>query len=69
MRLIRRISIMRVIRLIRYSRFPTTPKPAMTQRQNARIASRKLPQQARPTERLETISEIAVQVFAEEGAP
>lgn len=60
--------MMRVIRPIRYSRFPTTPEPPMTQRQTARISSRKQPQQARSTELVAAILEAAVQVLAKEGA-
>lgn len=40
----------------------------MTDRQNARIASRKQPQQARSTELVAAILEAAIQVLAKEGA-
>src|SRR5271163_3559391 len=41
----------------------------MTDRQNARISSRKQPKQARSTELVASILEAAAQVLAKEGAP
>ncbi|CAN1600473.1 protein of unknown function [Pseudomonas mediterranea] len=57
--------MMRVIRPIRYSRFPKTPKPPMLQRQSARIASRKQPLRARLTEWVGVVLETTVQVLAD----
>lgn len=59
---------MRVIRNLRYSRSPLTPELPMTNRQTARISSRKQPQQARSTELVSAILEAAIQVLAKEGA-
>lgn len=43
-------------------------RPAMTERRNARLSSRKTPKQARSTELVAAILEAAVQVLAKEGA-
>lgn len=59
---------MRLIHPIRYSRFPSTPGLPMTNRQTARISSRKQPQQARSTDLVAAILQAAIQVLTEHGA-
>src|SRR5471032_147973 len=60
--------MMREIHNLRYSRFPSTPEPPMTDRQTARISSRKQPQQARSTDLVAAILQAAIQVLTEQGA-